>query len=323
MKKLHLQLLVIFLSILLLILSGFIWRDSLAQTSSARYFPQTGHWVSGEFLEMYESIENPEEIFGFPISVMFEEKISHRVVQYFERTRFELHPQEPVDLLVQRSELGKFLYKTGRPLPGSMKLTRCQDFLDIEHTYQVCGAFLDFFNKNGKVPIFGYPVSNAEIHGDRIVQYFQLARLEWHPDKPPEQRVKVSDLGLLYFNRMKEDPRLRLPPDQNSTIQTISGIQARAFSGSAVVESKGDQAIYVIVLDQNHLPVENVKVEFEVLLPTGEVLSHSMPFLTDEKGVAIFTFTYRSSVKGEAIATVRARFSNFEDITSTSFRVWW
>jgi hypothetical protein len=306
-----------------LLLTGIIWRGSLAQTSNAQYFPETGHWVSGEFLDLYHSVDNPTELFGDPITVMFEDPITNRVVQYFERTRFELHPEEPAELHVQRTKLGFYLYEEGSPLPASIKLTRCQDFPETDYKYQVCDGFLDFFNKNGKVAVFGYPISNAEIHGDRIVQYFQLARLEWQPDQPPEKRVQVSTLGLYYFNKMGEDPRWRVPPTQGPDFQLISRIQARAFPGTAVVSGKGDQTVYVIVQDQNYRPVENARVQCKIILPTGEILENSVPVLTDEKGIATCSFSFMSPIKGESIITVSAHYSDFEAISHTSFRVWW
>jgi hypothetical protein len=56
------------------------------------------------------------------------------------------------------------------------------------------GAFLDFFQRNGGVDIFGYPrTGEFELNG-HTVQYFQRARFEWWPDQPEPFRVQ---LGLL------------------------------------------------------------------------------------------------------------------------------
>lgn len=323
MNKKRLKLLALGFVIFTIILTGLVWRGSFAQLGEAQYFPETGHWVSGEFLDMYHSVDNPTELFGYPITVMFEDPLSNRIVQYFERTRFELHPEETAELNVQRTELGYYLYEAGAPLPDADKFTRCQEFKDFEKNFRVCDAFLDFFNKNGKLAFFGYPISNAELRGDRIVQYFQLARLEWQPNQPPDQRVIVSKLGLLYFNKMGEDPRWQKPPLQDNAFQMITRIQTRVFPGVAVVNSKDEQVIYVVVHDQNYLPVENASVLCEILLPSGEVIKNSKPLLTDENGTVTYRFSFRSSVKGEAVVTVNSRFSNLEKTARTSFRVWW
>lgn len=55
----------------------------------------------------------------------------------------------------------------------------------------LCHGFRDYFNLNGGIPRYGYPITDAmeEKLSDGntyTVQYFQRARLEWH-DKGPEQ----------------------------------------------------------------------------------------------------------------------------------------
>ncbi|HEV8638222.1 MAG TPA: hypothetical protein VG370_28755 [Chloroflexota bacterium] len=56
------------------------------------------------------------------------------------------------------------------------------------------GAFLDFFERNGGIDVFGLPrTGEFELNG-RTVQYFQRARFEWWPENPGPYRVQ---LGLL------------------------------------------------------------------------------------------------------------------------------
>lgn len=56
-----------------------------------------------------------------------------------------------------------------------------------ETGYQVCGRFQTYWDGNGGLPVFGYPISNefAETRFDTGVtstaQYFQRERLEYHP----------------------------------------------------------------------------------------------------------------------------------------------
>ncbi len=62
----------------------------------ARYFPETEHNLSGAFKAYWET-HGGLPIHGYPITEQFEEKnpLDGRtyVVQYFERSRFELHPE--------------------------------------------------------------------------------------------------------------------------------------------------------------------------------------------------------------------------------------
>jgi hypothetical protein len=70
----------------------------------ARYFPETGHNVEGSFLN-YWTANGGLPQFGFPISEEFVETLEDGkayTVQYFERARFEYHPenQPPYDVLL-------------------------------------------------------------------------------------------------------------------------------------------------------------------------------------------------------------------------------
>ena len=58
----------------------------------------------------------------------------------------------------------------------------------------VRGAFLDYFEQNGGIDVFGLPrTGEFELNG-HTVQYFQRARFEWWPAQPDPYRVQ---LGLL------------------------------------------------------------------------------------------------------------------------------
>ena len=90
-----------------------------AQIEGSLYFPQTGHWVSGEFLELYQSIPEPEIIYGYPLTdgLSADRFVdpSGTMIQYFERARFELHPENPEGLRVKLSLLGEYFYDRDGP----------------------------------------------------------------------------------------------------------------------------------------------------------------------------------------------------------------
>src|SRR5436305_829202 len=55
----------------------------------SRYFPETGYTVSGSFLD-YWNMRGGLFSFGYPITDLIDE--ADLQVQYFERARFEYHP---------------------------------------------------------------------------------------------------------------------------------------------------------------------------------------------------------------------------------------
>ena len=61
-----------------------------AQQGSARYFEETGHNVYGDFLEFYER-HGGLAIFGYPLTGEF--NVNGLRVQYYQRARIELHPE--------------------------------------------------------------------------------------------------------------------------------------------------------------------------------------------------------------------------------------
>jgi hypothetical protein len=78
----------------------------VTNTETQRYFPETGHIVSGAFLRFFNT-RGGLDIFGYPISEVIQE--NGRSVQYFQRSRFEYHPQLPAQFQITLGLLGEEL----------------------------------------------------------------------------------------------------------------------------------------------------------------------------------------------------------------------
>src|SRR3954465_7158913 len=67
--------------------------------------------------------------------------------------------------------------------------------------------FLQFYDSKGGVPIFGYPLTDAETEGGYKVQYLERARIEYHPEHAGT--VHEVQLGLLgnILNAGRQFPR--------------------------------------------------------------------------------------------------------------------
>jgi len=293
-----------------------------AQTGGAQFFPDTGHWLSGAFLDAYLAADNPKLVYGSPITDAFESEDTQLTVQYFERARFELHLDALNKQQVIKTPLGKSLYKPGKEVLIPENNRGCQVFPE-SHGYQVCYTFLRYFNRHGKAAQFGYPISNLEIQDDRFVQYFELARFEWRTENLPWERVVLSDLGRLYFDEIGENPERLYPTTQGKIIQTVKELKTRAYLEKAVTRKVSDQSIMVMVEDQNDVPVNNALVRIEIHLPSGEVIRNSGTLLTDKYGTARFSFSYQETQSGQALVKIQANFGKIMDSTATTFRLWW
>jgi hypothetical protein len=153
----------------------------LAQTF---FVAQTGHHISDRagFLSFWRE-RGGVLIFGFPIG---EEIVENgRIVQYFERARFEYHPEHLGEAeQVQLSLLGREL-TAGRTFPDGAPEGGELYFQETRHT--LSGKFLRYWQKRGGLSVFGYPISEpfeeAAADGQtRITQYFERARFEYHPE---------------------------------------------------------------------------------------------------------------------------------------------
>jgi hypothetical protein len=311
-----------FASILLLLalISSLSWQRSSAQIGGEEYFEETGHRVTGEFLTKFHSVPNPLQLYGYPITEAFQDPTYHILVQYFQKARFEFFPIAPAGQRVQFTPLGQYIYKRGVSAPLPATGPRCRTF---DKGFQVCYTLLEFYLANGGEAQFGLPISNTELHNNMIVQYFQNARFEWHPELPAGQRVVLANLGKEYFFMMHENPiRLKSEPGGFGNNGTLS-LKVRAYPTKAVTSRNGVQTIYAIAQDQRLLPVKDAQVTITLRMPAGNEIRYIIPTLTDEKGVTEYTFPFNTNDVGIVQVTVTAISNNLEAKTTTSFRVWW
>jgi 5-hydroxyisourate hydrolase-like protein (transthyretin family) len=80
-------------------------------------------------------------------------------------------------------------FGTDAALDDSRKL--CFD----ETGFCVDSIFLDYFEANGELEIFGYPISSSYNENGILVQYFQKARIEWHAFNSEPYQVQLGLLG--------------------------------------------------------------------------------------------------------------------------------
>ncbi|WP_044232387.1 S8 family serine peptidase [Chloroflexus sp. Y-396-1] len=173
-------------------------------TDGRRYFPETGHTLGGGFRTYWEQ-NGGLPIFGFPISEEFTEIGSDGrpvTVQYFERHRFEWRPEHAPPYNVLLSRIGDdILRRQGRDwmtFEQSGPISGCRYFAETNQS--VCEPFLSYWQRNGlefdgrpgksyaeSLALFGLPLSTPQVEETRpgtvvIVQWFERARFELHPD---------------------------------------------------------------------------------------------------------------------------------------------
>ena len=291
--------------------------SAVAQSTTVQFFPETGHYVKGEFLQFYRSVPDPRLVFGYPIT----EQITSRdgkTVQYFQRARFELRQDLPENQRVQLTPVGQALYERADQL-NLGNISGCELF---PTGYSVCLAFLDFFKTSGGTAQFGNPISPFEFHENLIVQYFENARLEWRADRPEGQRVVLTDLGRHYFDRLGEDPALLKPVSPlDATINPILSIKAHAFVARPLTGSTGQQAVYIIVQSQTLQAVSDATGKVTVRWTDGRVEEYF--FTTNQAGLGRVTLSFSDQKQGELVPIdITVVYQGLGSRTRTSFRIW-
>ncbi len=82
----------------------------------------------------------------------------------------------------------------------------CQSF--TQTGFNVCGRFLAYWYKYGGLQVFGYPVGiplkeTSSANGkEYLVQYFERAEFELHPENQPPFDVLLSQLGREKYQRL-------------------------------------------------------------------------------------------------------------------------
>lgn len=311
----------IILVIALLALVAFgISKAVNAQSSDSIYIPETGHWIWGDFLRMYNNTSDPLLVYGYPITDDFVDPVTNTRVQYFQRARFDL-VDTPQGQKIQIAPLGTYLHVDGAPLADiAQDGPTCRAF---QSGYSVCYAFLQFYDANLGNEFFGAPISKVELIDGRYMQYFENSRMEWWPDKPSGQRVVLTDVGRLYFDKVVGNPDLlKSDPPANSGGDLIKPI-TRVFVLHSLIGAGEGQTVYVIAQDQYLRPLDGAQVGVTLSFPDGKSEFYRLTE-TNEYGISQFTFNVgnlpmRSLVNVEAEITLRG-----ESSTGTSwFRLWW
>ncbi len=217
-------LLLLSVSLLCGLLMFFILPDpaqaepGLSSREPFRYYAETGHNLSGPFLDFYDT-HGGSDMFGLPLTEVITDTASGIPVQYFERARFEMRPDAPPESAVVLSDLGTALLKEKPHVPfDTVAHTRSVSqtvalpgggtrFM-IDREYLLGGPLGEFWNTQGGLDLFGPPISEPmleEVDGKlRLVHYFKHVRLEYHTST--EGEPGGARLGMIGREYLAQNP---------------------------------------------------------------------------------------------------------------------
>lgn len=176
-------------------------------------FPETGKQVCDYFLEYWQASGGLAKQ-GLPISEVFLETnpADGRTyqVQYFERARFEYHPENrpPYDVLL--GLIGREQFRAKYPgeypddTPGPQLVGPGAVCFPVSGKC-VLPEFYAYWEANGGLAQFGYPITHGFMETNPTdgrqyyTAYFERARFEYHPENSPPYDVLLGLLGREQF----------------------------------------------------------------------------------------------------------------------------
>ncbi len=318
---------------LILLVLGFVFAPFGEKTHAqdgVKYFPRTGHTITGAFLAFWEQSPNPEALLGLPITEAFYRPSRGDRIQYFQRAVVFIPPHSQQPYLLP---LGEMFYRETasqnkrEPLFSNVwDLAGCGNFPGTdEQEHPVCFEFREFYNTYKDY--LGKVVSDPLAENGVPVQYVQAGRLENTPNG-----VRLAPLGEWYFQKHEPNKAAAQPIDGRAAIQRaaeILDLKVRVFSQSLILRPRARQHFAVVVTDQLDRPVPNAIVQITFYdLSTGKVLPSTRAagtpytFRTDENGWARFELLVPEHV-GFIVAEVQATYQQMHGKGSTTFCVWW
>lgn len=203
--------------------------------SDQRCFVETDQCISGRIREFWEQ-NGSVYLFGLPITPQRAEMIEGRPiqVQWFERNRLELHPENAQPYDVQVSRLGADYVSRAGPPSRDAPQNGCRYF--EETGFNLCEPFLRAWRANGleldrrpgkteaeNLALFGLPLTGVypAVMADGkeyLVQWFERARFEYHPENVPPYNVLLGQLGSEAVTSTTEAPSPAATPPTSATV---------------------------------------------------------------------------------------------------------
>jgi len=189
-------------------------------------FPATGHSIrSAAFINFFQS-HGGVQTFGYPLAEETSE--NGHLVQYFERQRFEYHPENAgSEFEVLLGRLGDEYSRAKQPFAMTAPFGNTATRVYVAETHHALAEpFLSYWKNHGGVRILGFPISEVVNEGGLQVQYFERARFERHPENAGTQyEVLLGLLGKVSYEHQYGQATTVAPPAAPAA--NLNGFESR------------------------------------------------------------------------------------------------
>lgn len=288
---------------LLLVVLLLSFTPSATAQTDERCFAETGFCMRGRIRQFWEQ-NGGLPVFGLPTGPQEEQLIEGKPyqVQWFERNRLELHPENaaPYDVLIGRLGADRLAQqgRDWRSIPATPPAPQdtCRLFAETGHA--ICGPILAVWRASGleldgqpgaseaeSLALFGLPLSpllTETIQGREYqVQWFERARFELHPENAPPADVLLGLLGNEV--RAGSTPAPAPTPGPEPEPEPCVGVPAASNGEMRPACPRAGRAFEAV--GKGFRPDE--RVDFSVLVPDGtrqELPVLAGPSKTDANG---------------------------------------
>lgn len=280
-----------------------------AGADANRARPTTTHPpIAPEFASLYEAYGG-ESVLGHPITEPFTDPQNGRLLQYLQTLRLEIEPESsPLQIIIF-------------PL-GEWALAGLNPAVAVPEPGPVANEFQAFYEAYNGADLLGPPLTAGFTLEERRVQFFRNGRLEWHPELPPAQQVRLSHLGQAHFQAemafyYRQDLLARPAPAAGLT-------EAQMFAAvdSPVVFTGEMQQLVVTVLTPGGRPVPNARVEMRV----NEAASGQLLGETNAQGRLAIPVDVSDFTPGDTVTLQLQAYTQSGVLlgeTAVSFQLWW
>ncbi len=248
--------------------------------------PASTYEVADIFLDMYESVDHPQEIFGKPISRAYTNPNNGSLMQYFENVRLETITDDYGRVSVMISDLGTQLFDpTGKEMVIIDR--NCTHY--GENEFPVCHEFRRFYEANQGEINFGEPISHVFAQKNQYYQYFTNACLIWDSIT---NDIVLAPLGDTYLSSY-EPMRYTIVDTTYPELMIADNEQASELNVFTSVDHPflhpfWEQTVTIYVTDESGAPIEGASVTVWVILPNDQFEIYR-PADTNQNGISTFT----------------------------------
>jgi len=175
-----------------------------------------------------------------------------------------------------------------------------QYFADSGHT--VIMAFLDFYRQRQGQTVFGLPLTEFVEKGNLGEQWFENVLLEWRPNAPDGQRVRLAPLGEINYQKYNG----ALPPTMPQATQIEQkltrlpeDIHLRVMVKNPILPLGESQMIHLRAEDSAGRPLADVSITLYVITSSSQQIHTAPP--TDADGSAWVALENVSGDCGEMV----------------------